>query len=192
MSVTTQPISPLRQRMIEDMRLRKLSQKTQAGYLRVVREFAVFLGRAPDTATAQDLRRYHGVGRASLNAALTVLQFFGEVTRGRQELMAQTSHVHEPRKLPVILSVAEVTRLLDAAPGLTYRAALSVAFGAGLRASEVVSLKVGDIDSERMAIRVEQGKGRRDRYAMLSPTLLALLRAWWREGHARGKMLPGG
>ena len=198
MSATTKPISPLRQRMIEDMRLRKLSEKTQVGYLRAVREFTVFLGRSPDTATAEDLRRYqlhladHGVGRPSLNAALTALRFFCEVTLGRGELMAKTSHVHEPRTLPVILSVEEVTRLLDAAPGLKYQAALSVAYGAGLRASEVVSLKVGDIDSERMAIRVEQGKGRRDRYAMLSPTLLALLRAWWREAHARGKMLPGG
>ena len=198
MSTTTKPISPLRQRMIEDMRLRKLSEKTQVGYLHAVREFTVFLGRAPDTATAEDLRRYqlhladHGVGRPSLNAALTALRFFCEVTLGRGELMARTSHVHEPRTLPVILSVEEVTRLLDAAPGLKYQAALSVAYGAGLRAAEVVSLKVGDIDSERMAIRVEQGKGRRDRYAMLSPTLLALLRAWWREAHARGKMLPGG
>ena len=92
------------------------------------------------------------------------------------------SHVHQPRKLPQVLSGEEITRLLEAAPGLKYRAALSVAYGAGLRAAEVVSLKVSDIDSQRMVIRVEQGKGRRDRYAMLSPTLLVLLRAWWRSG----------
>ena len=147
-----------------------------------VEQFAAFLRRSPTTATAEDLRRYQlhladsGVGRPSLNAAVTALRFFCEVTLGRPELAAKTSHVRGERTLPVILSVEEVTRLLDSAPGLKYQAALSVAYGAGLRASEVVALKVGDIDSERMAIRVEQGKGRRDRYAMLSPTLLEHLR----------------
>jgi integrase len=125
-----------------------------------------------------------------LNAAVTALQFFFGVTLGRPEVMTRMSHVHEPRKLPVILSPKEVSRLLEAAPGLKYQAALSVAYGAGLRASEVVALKVDDIDSQRMSIRVEQGKGRKDRYAMLSPTLLQLLRAWWKEAHGRGKMLP--
>jgi site-specific recombinase XerD len=198
MSANPKTISPLRQRMIEDMRLRKLSEKTQSSYIRAVGGFAAFLRRSLTTATAEDLRRYQlhladsGVGRPSLNAAVTALRFFCEVTLGHPELAAKTSHVRAERTLPVILSVEEVTRLLDSAPGLKYQAALSVAYGAGLRASEVVSLKVGDIDSERMAIRVEQGKGRRDRYAMLSPTLLALLRAWWREAKARGKMLPGG
>ena len=124
MSANPKPISPLRQRMIEDMRLRKLSQKTQSGYIRVVREFAAFLGRSPDTATAEDLRRYQlhlveqGVSRPSLNAALTALRFFCEATLGHGELMAKTRHVHAPRTLPVILSIEEVTRLLDAAPGL--------------------------------------------------------------------------
>ena len=198
MSANPKTISPLRQRMIEDMRLRKLSEKTQSGYIRAVGQFAAFLRRSPTTATAEDLRRYQlhladsGVGRPSLNAAVTALRFFCEVTLGHPELAAKTSHVRGERTLPVILSVEEVTRLLDSAPGLKYQAALSVAYGAGLRASEVVALKVGDIDSERMVIRVEQGKGRRDRYAMLSPTLLGLLRAWWREAKARGKMLPGG
>ena len=131
-----------------------------------------------------------GVSRISLNAAITALRFFFEVTLGRAELMAKMSHVHVPRKLPVVLSPEEVERLLDAAPGLKYKAALSVAYGAGLRVSEVVALKVDDIDSERMLIRVDQGKGRKDRYVMLSPTLLGVLRAWWREAKARGKMLP--
>lgn len=192
------PISPLRQRMIEDMTLRKLAEKTQSGYLRWVKHFSRFLGRSPDTATAEDLRRYQlhlsegGVSRISLNAAITALRFFFEVTLGRGELMAKMSHVHVPRKLPVVLSPEEVERLLDAAPGLKYKAALSVAYGAGLRVSEVVALKVEDIDSQRMLIRVDQGKGRKDRYVMLSATLLALLRAWWREANARGKMLPHG
>lgn len=198
MSATPNPISPLRQRMLEDMRMRKLGEKTQVGYLRAVRDFNVFLERSPASATAEDVRRYQlhladrGVSAVSINAALTGLRFFFDITLDRVAVMEKVAHVHEPRKLPEILSVEEVTRLLDAAPGLKYRAALSVAYGAGLRASEVVSLKVGDIDSERMSIRVEQGKGQRDRYAMLSPTLLEVLRAWWREGHARGRMLPGG
>ena len=198
MSIEHRAISPLRQRMIEDMTLRKLSEKTQSGYLRWVKDFTRFLGRSPDTATAEDLRRYQlhlserGVSRISLNAAITALRFFCEVTLGRGELMAKMSHVRVPRKLPVVLSPEEVERLLDAAPGLKYKAALSVAYGAGLRVSEVVALKVDDIDSERMVIRVDQGKGRKDRYVMLSPTLLALLRSWWREANARGTMLPHG
>lgn len=198
MSATANPISPLRQRMLEDMRMRKLGEKTQVGYLRAVRDFNVFLERSPANATAEDVRRYQlhladrGVSAVSINAALTGLRFFFDITLDRVAVMAKVAHVHQPRTLPVILSVEEVTRFLDAVPGLKYRAALSVAYGAGLRASEVVSLKVGDIDSERMSIRVEQGKGHRDRYAMLSPTLLEVLRAWWREGHARGWMLPGG
>lgn len=102
------------------------------------------------------------------------------------------SHVPVPRTLPVVLSPEEVSRLLEAAPGLQYQAALSVAYGAGLRVSEVVALKLDDIDSQRMVIRVDQGKGRKDRYVMLSPTLLTLLRSWWREANARGRMLPHG
>lgn len=198
MSIEHRPISALRQRMIEDMQLRKLAEKTQSGYIRWVRDFTRFLGRAPDTATAEDLRRYqlhlsqHGTSRISLNAAVTALRFFYEVTLGRGELMAKMSHVHVPRTLPVVLSPEEVERLLEAAPGLKYRTALSVAYGAGLRVSEVVALKVDDIDSQRMVIRVDQGKGRKDRYVMLSTTLLALLRAWWREADAKGKMLPHG
>uniref|UniRef100_UPI0025EE22EC tyrosine-type recombinase/integrase n=1 Tax=Thiohalocapsa sp. TaxID=2497641 RepID=UPI0025EE22EC len=191
-------ISPLRQRMIEDMTLRKLSPKTQSGYLRWVKRLNGFLKRSPATATAEDLRRFQldlverGVGRGSINAAVTALKFFFEVTLGRGELLAKMSHVHQPRKLPTVLGHEEVERLLEAAPGLKYKAAFSVAYGAGLRAAEVVALKVDDIDSQRMVIRVDQGKGRKDRYALLSPTLLKVLRAWWREGNARGKMLPHG
>jgi len=180
------------------MRLRKLSEKTQSGYIRWVREFTRFLGRAPDTATGEDLRRYQlylserGVSRISLNAAVTALRFFFEVSLGRGELLANMSHVRVARTLPVVLSAEEVTRLLDAAPGLKYKAALSVAYGAGLRAAEVVGLRVDDIDSRRMVIRVDQGKGRKDRYVMLSMALLGMLRAWWREAKARGQMLPHG
>ena len=192
---TSQDISPLRQRMIDDMRMRKLAPKTQAGYVRVVRQFAAFLGRPPDTATVEDLRRYqlhlvdHGISPVSLNAAITGLKFFFEITLNQPELMARMQPVRVPRTLPVVLSPDEVARLIAAAGNLKHQTALSVAYGAGLRASEVVALKVGDVDSHRMTLRIEQGKGRRDRYAMLSPVLLERLRVWWRVAHAQGHAL---
>lgn len=195
---TTTRISPLRQRMIDDMRLRKLSPKTQTGYIRAVRQLAGFLRRSPDTATVEDLRRYqlhlvdHGISPVSLNAAITGLRFFFEVTLDRAEAMARMSTVQVPRRLPVVLSRDEAARLIASAGNLKYQVALSVAYGAGLRASEVVGLKIGDVDSQRMTLRVEQGKGRKDRYAMLSPLLLERLRTWWRVAHAQGKLLEGG
>ena len=198
MSDNNQPLSPLRQRMIEDMQLRKLGPKTQSAYLRAVKKLTRFLARSPDTADAEDLRRFQlhlassGTSHVTINATLTGLRFFFEMTLDRPEVMKRTRQVHPQRKLPVVLSVEEVARLLAHAPGLKYQAALSVAYGAGLRAGEVVAIKVSDIESERMVIRVEQGKGGRDRYAMLSPRLLQLLRAWWRQAHSKGKMLPGG
>ncbi|REE07252.1 site-specific recombinase XerD [Paraburkholderia sp. BL27I4N3] len=193
-----QPISPLRQRMTDDMRMRQLAPKTQAGYLRVVREFTRFLGRSPDTATVEDLRRYqlhlvdHGVSPVSLNAAITGLKFFFEITLHEPDLMARMQPVRVPRVLPVVLSPDEVGRLIAATGNLKHQTALSVAYGAGLRASEVVALKVGDVDGQRMTLRIEQGKGRKDRYAMLSPVLLERLRVWWRVAHAQGRMLERG
>jgi site-specific recombinase XerD len=184
--------------MLDDMTLRKLKPQTQAGYLRAVTHFTRFFGRAPDLASAEDLRLFQlhlveqGVSNTTLNATLTGLKFFFAVTLDRPTALKHVTPVPRPQKLPRILSVEAVARLLQAAARLKHRAALSVAYGAGLRASEVVHLKIPDIDSERMLLRVEQGKGRRDRYAMLSPSLLVLLRAWWRQGHAQGKMLPGG
>jgi integrase/recombinase XerD len=198
MTQTSKPISPLRQRMIDDMTLRKLSPQTQGAYIRAVKNFTRFLGQSPDAASAEDLRRYQlhlvdqGISSGNLNATLTGLKFFFETTLERPEAMAKMSHVHEPRKLPLVLGLEEVTRLLQSAGSLKYQAALGVAYGAGLRASEVVHLSVTDIDSERRVIHVEQGKGQRDRYAMLSPTLLDLLRAWWRHAHAHHQILPGG
>ena len=198
MTTSTEVISPLRQRMIDDMRMRRLAPKTQAGYLRVVRQFTVFLGRSPDTATLEDLRRYqlhlvdHGVSPISLNAAITGLKFFFDTTLGRDDLMAKMHPVYLPRVLPVVLSRDEVGRLIAAATNLKHQTALAVAYGTGLRVSEVVALKVGDIDSERMTLRVEQGKGHKDRYAMLSPVLLERLRVWWRVARVQGRMLDGG
>ena len=191
-------ISPLRQRMIDDMRMRKLSEKTQTHYLRWVQRFAAYLGRSPDTATVEDLRNFQlhlvdtGTSPITLNATLTGLKFFFDITLGRGELMARMQPVKLPRTVPVVLSMQEAAALIAAARNIKHQAALSVAYGAGLRASEDCRLKVGDVDSERMALRVEQGKGAKDRYAMLSPVVLQRLRAWWRVGHAQGKILPGG
>lgn len=191
-------ITPLRQRMLDDMRMRQLATKTQSHYIRAVRQFAAFLGRSPDTADIEDLRRYqlhlvdHGISPVSLNAAITGLKFFFDVTLDRPALMAKMQPVRVPRTLPVVLSREEVARLIAAAGNLKHQTALAVAYGAGLRASEVIALKVGDIDSQRMTLRIEQGKGRKDRYAMLSPVLLERLRVWWRVARAQGKMLDGG
>ena len=190
--------TPLRRRMIEDMRMRKLEHKTQEAYIRAVCKLAAFLRRSPDTATVEDLRRFQlhlvdrGTSPITLNATLTGLKFLFDVTLDRGELVAKMQPVRVPHTLPVVLSREEVARLIAAAPNLKSQTALSIAYGAGLRASEVIALKIGDIDSQRMTLRVEQGKGRKDRYAMLSPVLLERLRAWWRVGHAQGKVLPSG
>ena len=198
MTASTHTISPLRQRMIDDMRLRKLADKTQTHYLRAVRQFAAYLGRSPDTASTEDLRNYQlhlvdqGISPVSLNAAISGLKFFFDITLDRQELMARMQPVRVPRTLPVVLSPEEVSRLIAAAGNLKHQTALSVAYGAGLRASEVVALKVGDVDGQRMTLRIEQGKGHKDRYAMLSPVLLERLRVWWKVARAQGKMLDGG
>ena len=196
--MTDKAISPLRRRMVEDMTVRGFAPKTQTGYIRAVRNFTAFFGRPPDQASSEDLRRYQlhlrslGTSATSMNAAATALRFFFEVTLGRRETAAALTSVRQPQRLPVLLSPQEVARLLDHAPGLKARAALSLAYGAGLRASEVVFLKVTDIDSARHVIRIEQGKGRKDRNAKLSDNLLELLRAWWRAGREKGVMLPGG
>jgi len=198
MNPATQTLSPLRQRMIDDMRMRKLSPKTQSGYLRTVIRFSIWLGRSPDTATAEELRRYqlylveHGMSAISLNVTITGLTFFFKSTLDHPELMRHMHPVREPRKIPIVLSPEEVARLIGCAGSLKNQTALSVAYGAGLRVSEVVALKVSDIDSQRMTLRIEQGKGSKDRYAMLSPVLLESLRSWWRTARAEGRMLNGG
>jgi site-specific recombinase XerD len=196
---TTHPaVTPLRQRMLDDMRMRKLEPKTQEAYVRAVRRLTAFLKRSPDTATVEDLRAFQlhlvdsGTSPSTLNATLTALKFFFDVTVRRPNLMVGMQSVRLPQKLPVVLSREEVAKLIAAAPNLKHQTALTLAYGAGLRVSEVVALKVRDIDSERMTLRIEQAKGRKDRYAMLSPLLLQRLRTWWRVAHAQGKMLPGG
>src|SRR5437899_200655 len=162
--MTEAPISPLRRRMIEDMTIRKFAPRTQEGYIRAVKGFSAFFGGSPDRASFEDLRRYQlhlvasGAGTPTINHTVTALRFLFIVTLRKPQVVIRLPFIREPRKLPIVLSPEEVARLLDAAPSLKYKAALSVAYGAGLRASEIISLKVEDIDSTRMVIRVEQGK----------------------------------
>jgi site-specific recombinase XerD len=184
--------------MIEDMTVRGFSAKTRHDYLRIVSRFAVFLGRTPGSATAEDVRRFQveqreaGMPAPAMNSHVAALRFFFTTTIDRPDLSRRLVRVSYPRKLPTVLSLDEVARLLAATTCIKHRAALAVAYGAGLRVAEVAALKIGDIDSERMLIRVERGKGGRYRNAMLSSDLLALLRAWWKDGRRQGAMLPGG
>jgi site-specific recombinase XerD len=197
--MSDQHVPALRRRFLEDMRIKGLQPKTQTMYLRAMRDFTRFLGRSPDTATPEDLRAFQldmsekGTGSATFNNRLSVLGFFFSVTCAREEMKRHMRYQRLAKKIPVVLSAEEVTRILDVAPGpgLKYRAAFSVAYGGGLRASEVTHLRVPDIDSDRMLIRVDQGKGRKDRQVMLSPSLLELLRDYYREARPAGWLFPG-
>lgn len=188
------PVSPLRQRMIDDMNMRHFGRETQRNYIRDVGRFATFLGRPPDTATAEDLRRFQveqretGVPVPTMNSVVSALRFLFTQTLDRPDLARRLVRVSHPRKLPVVLSRDEVARLLNATTCLKHQAALSVAYGAGLRVAEVSMLKVRDIDSERMLLRVERGKGGQYRNAMLAADLLTLPRQWWKLGHEQGVM----
>ena len=161
------PVSPLRARMIEDMTVRGFKDDTRRDYVRHVRAFAAFIGRSPDTATTEDLRLFQlhqtqsGMQPPSINSAVSALRFFFTVTLDRPDLARRLTVVPYPRRIPTVLSVEEVTLLLRAATAPKYKAAFATAYGAGLRVSEVVALKVGDIDSERMLLRIERGKGRK-------------------------------
>jgi integrase/recombinase XerD len=186
------PVSPLRQKLIDDMNMRHFSMATQRNYIRDVGRFATFLRRSPDTATTEDVRQFQlaqseaGVPVPTMNSVVSALRFFFTNTLDRPDLARKLVRVSRPRNLPVVLSRDEVARLLNATTSLKHQAALSVAYGAGLRVGEVAMLKVRDIDSERMLIRVERGKGGQYRNAMLSPDLLTLLRQWWQVGHRQG------
>jgi len=197
MTQTTQSIRPLRQRLIDDMRLRKLAPKTQLGYILAVRKLALYLRHSPHTATTEELRNFQlhlvnsGASAITLNNTITALKFFFGTTLDRPDAISKMKTVRVSKKLPVVLSRKEAAQLIAAADKPKYRAAFSVAYGAGLRINEVVSLRVCDVDSTRMVLRVEQGKGRKDRYAMLSPVLLDNLRAWWQFAHTRQPMFKG-
>jgi integrase/recombinase XerD len=192
--VLDSPVSPLRQRLVDDMAMRRFSRETQRNYVRDVGRFATFLGRRPDTATADDLRRFQveqqdaGTPVPTMNSIVSALRFFFTHTVDRPDLARKLVRLAHPRKLPVVLSRDEVARLLNATTCLKHQAALSVAYGAGLRVAEVSALKVSDVDSERMLLRVERGKGGQYRNAMLSADLLTLLRQWWKVGRQQGVM----
>jgi integrase/recombinase XerD len=190
--MTTETVSPLRQRMIEDMNLRKLCAGTQRAHIRSCKRFAAFLKRSPDTATAEDLRRFQlhlaetKVSIHTRNVIMTGVRFLFRVTLRRLDLAAEIYHLREPEKLPLVMSPDEMKRLLAVASSRKARIMLSLGYGCGLRAGEVVRLKVKHIDTAHKVIRVEQGKGRKDRQVMLSRDTLKLLRQWWKVRPARG------
>ena len=189
--MVTRTITPLRQRMIEDMEARQLSAGTQSGYVRSCRRFAAFLGRSPDTATAEDIRRFQhhlagaGISICNRNRIMTGLRFLFGVTLRRLDLAAEIFHIKEPQKIPLVMSQDEAKRLLAMAKTLKVRVLLSLAYGCGLRAGEVVRLRAGDIDRAQNVIRVVQAKGRKDRHVMLSKDLHSLLRQWWKARPTR-------
>src|SRR6202451_1233767 len=184
--MSTVTISPLRQRMIEDMNARKLCAGTQRGHIRSCKRFAAFLRRSPDTATAEDIRRFQlhlsetGASICNRNRIMTGLRFLFRVTLRRLDLAAELCLVREPQKIPRVMSQDETRRLLAVASCLKVRVLLSLGYGCGLRAGEVVRLKVKHIDSAQKIIRVEQSKRRHERNVMLSPDTLDLLRQWWK------------
>lgn len=197
MKTTETKLSPLRQRMIEDMTMRKFKAHTQTDYIRSVKKLADFINKPITSATKEDMRAFQlhlakkNTSAATMNSTISGIRFLFQVTLDKREIVHSLSHVAQPRKLPIVLTAEEVTRLIDVATP-KYQAAFSIAYGAGLRVSEVVTLKTSDIDSERMCIHVHQGKGRKDRYALLSPVLLEKLRDWWRYGTAHNCVLKGG
>jgi integrase/recombinase XerD len=179
-------ISPLRQRMIEDMNARKLATGTQRGHIRACKQFAGFLKRPPDTATPEDVRQFQlhlaqtGVSICTRNIVMTGVKFLFRVTLRRPDLVAEIYHLREPKKIPLVMSPHETKSLLAVATSLKAQVMLSLGYGCGLRAGEVVRLKVKHIDRAQKIIRVEQSKGQKDRLVMLSPETLALLEDWWR------------
>jgi integrase/recombinase XerD len=190
-------LSPLRRRMIEDMTVRNLSPATQRSYVRAVAKFSGYFGRSPDRLDLEDVRTFQvhlastGISWSALNQTVCGLRFFYGVTLGRGEIVERIPYARTPRKLPVVLDGDEVVRLIEAVPGVKMQTALVTAYAAGLRASEVVRLKVSDVDSGRMVLRVEQGKGGKDRIAILSPQLLAILRGYWLLTRPRHWLFPG-
>jgi integrase len=184
--MSTDVVSPLRQRMIEDMAARKLGPHSQRSHIHSCRRFAAFLKRSPDTATPDDVRRFQlhliasGVSICNRNRIMTGVKFLFRVTLRRHDLAAEIYHIKEPRKLPVVMSPDEAKRLLAMTRNLKVRVLLALGYGCGLRAGEVVRLKAGDIDSAQNIIRVVQAKGRKDRPVMLPPEVLTLLRQWWK------------
>ena len=188
---SARPITPLRQRMIEDMTIRNLSATTQASYVHWVKSFALHIARSPDQATMEDVRAFqlHLVGRniawATLNQAVSGLRFFFGITLGRADLPVRIPYARKVKTLPIVLGADTVGRLLEAIEDLTCRVALATVYATGLRTSEVIAIRIEHIETERKMIRVVDGKGAKDRYVPLSPGLLTLLRAYWKVARTR-------
>ena len=187
----TNTVSPLRKRMIEDMNARKLCAGTQRTHVRSCRRLAAFLKRSPETATFDDIRSFQlhlaetGVSICTRNCIMTGLRFLFRVTLRRLDLAAEIFHLRQPQTIPLVISADEAKRLLAVTDSLKARVLLSLSYGCGLRAGEVVRLKVKHIDSAQRIIRIEQSKGRKDRNVMLSPEMLDLLRKWWKVRPSR-------
>ena len=190
-------VSPLRRRMIEDMTVRNLSATTQTSYIHNVKKFSQYFGRSPDCLGLEEVRAYQvylvsrGIAWATLNQVVSSLRFFFGVTLGRKDVPERIAYARRPKTLPVVLSPEEVARFLEAVPNRRDRVALTTAYATGLRASEVVGLRIQDIDSSRMVIHVVNGKGGKQRYVMLSPKLLGILRAYWKIEHPCYWLFPG-
>jgi integrase/recombinase XerD len=193
----TEQMTPLRQRMIDDMKVRNMAALTQAAYVRAVKNFAAFHRRSPDRLSFEDVRTYQlhllsrGLQPQTLNQIICALRFFYAVTLGKPEAKTQLPLARRADTLPAVLSPQEVTRFLNAVADLKHRAAFATIYAAGLRVSEVSELTVGDIDSGRMVIHIRQGKGSKDRFVMLSEQLLGILRAYWRSERPKGWLFPG-
>jgi len=191
-------MSPLRRRMTDDMTIRNLSPATQRSYIHAVKKFSQYFERSPDQLGLEDVRAFQvhlagrGISWGSLNQTVCALRFFYGITLGFDEVPERIPYARQPRVLPVVLSQDEVVRFLEAVSSLKCRAALTMAYGAGLRVSEVVAIKPGNIDSERMVIRIEHGKGGKDRYVMLSEQLLTILRRYWQLARPKRWLFPGG
>jgi integrase/recombinase XerD len=191
--MTTEAITPLRRRMIEDMNARKLGKHTQRGHIYSCKRFAGFIKRSPETATAEDIRRFQlhlaetATSICNRNRIMTGLRFLFRVTLRRLDLATEIYHIREPEKLALVMSADEIKRLLAMAASLKTRVLLSLGYGCGLRAGEIVRLKVKHIDRAQNVIRIEQSKGRKDRNVMLSDELLGLLRQWWKARPSRGE-----
>jgi integrase/recombinase XerD len=190
-------MTPLRQRFIDDLRLKNFSDGTIKVYVHAVELFSRFLGRSPDESTVQDVRRYllhlieRGLSRSYFVIQRNALRHLFQDTLGRADALEAVSRPKRERRLPVVLSREEVRRLFAVVKNLKHKALLMTAYDAGLRLSELLNLRIEDIDSERMAIRIRQGKGKKDRYARLSPGLLGLLREYWRLERPETLLFPG-
>jgi site-specific recombinase XerD len=190
-------LSPLRRRMIEDMTVRNMSPATQRSYLSAVSKFSRYFDRSPDRLSLEDVHAFQvhlvskGVSWPGLNQIVCALRFFYGVTLGEATVPERIPYAREPRKLPVVLSADEVVQFLEAVSSLKSRAALTTAYAAGLRASEVAGLRVEDIDSSRGVILVRHGKGAKDRNVMLSSQLLGILRTYWRLARPKTFLFPG-